>query len=299
MQPSLALCALLTTLAPASAVESAVFRFAPRAGRPFTETVTYELLEERPTNRMRMSLFVTNQWTIKSKRDSYVFVCKTESLIDGANARPWAHPIAEIYEGLEQSHFVSRKGEFLRTELNKNLAFEIRKRLPPELQRAAEQQLSKDRLLLNQRIRYMELVEPFIGRSIKEGDSWTREVTDNRYSDEEPVLRYTLYRFPVIARHSEKETTVKVLYFMTTDKKLLNQFDLVNAPDIYSPAAATFLDAARRDQPVDNLCVKQLLNAETMTVISEDRLRRQTLRTPKGLLIVTERTRHRYDPVGR
>ena len=299
MQPSLVLCALLAALAPASAVESAVFRFAPRTGRPFTETVTQEIIEEWPTNRLRRSLFVTNQWTIKSKRDSYVFVCKTEALIDGASARPWAHPIAAVYEGLEQSHFVSRKGEFLRTELNKNLAFEIRKRLPPELQSAAEQQVSKDRLLLNQKIRHMELVEPFIGRSIKQGDSWTREVTDNSRSAEEPVLRYTLYTCPAIARHSEKDTTVKVLYFMTTDKKLLNQLNLVNAYDIHSPEVATFLDAARRDQPVDNLFVKQLLNAETMTVISEDRLRRQTVRTPKGLLIVTERTRHRYDPVER
>lgn len=274
------------------------FRFSPKVGSQFTETIERERVEERnfpvPIRNARRSV-VVNDWSIRSKSGNYVYICATKSVLEEVNGKPSLNPVTKVYEGLEQTHVISRDGHWLRTTLNKDLVLEVKRRFPTNFNPFVEQDFSTEAFAEAERNMRSELVLPLVGRTIDRGTVWTRDTTDTKAGFRPDIQRYMLYVFPDIVQHRKKDTTVKFLYFMCTDKKMFDQYQLTQAPDINSPVVTQFLESIRAGEAVEKVCVKRLVNAETMTIISEDFIRQKVLQRSDGVWVSSETIRKRYD----
>jgi hypothetical protein len=276
--------------------EPVTLRFAPKVGSRFTETIRRETLEERsgpsPVRQTKRSSIV-NDWEIRQQDGNYLYVCTTRSFLEEGDGKQLLNQIR--YEGLEQTHVVSSNGQLLRTTLNRDLVVELKQQLRTNLNSVLAQTFTTEAFAARERKSRQELIVPLVGRTVKEGDKWTSEPGDKNPELLHGSEHYALYTVPAIARHGGGDTTVKFLYFMCTDKHHLEDFPLEEAKDIYSRIVTDFLDSIVSGKVLEKLCIKRLINAETMTLISEDKIQRTIFQTKVGLWIVTERTQCRYD----
>jgi hypothetical protein len=278
--------------APKDEPVSATFKFAPPVNTARVETRTVEVTDEfsgPPRREQRTRNVWTTESGVKRSASGLLFIDEVKSVTLEINDKPSTNPMHRVLTGTVRTNTIAANGEFVRSDVNRDFSKELRKVLPTNAWKAAEAELSAQKLEAIERNVWSEVVTPFVGRTVRQGEVWR---TTLKRPDLPELSVITM--FPAISR-SGSNTTVKIVSFGCSNEKLLKDYNLENATALFGSEGREFLGHLLTGKPLVKYGMQQVVDADTMTIIAFDQFKQMVGPAETGIRVTTERIQRRFD----
>ena len=271
---------------------SVTFAFAPAHGTKCTEDEVRTVQTYSPSGAVRPEMreeHSSEKWTIRRTENEVLFIKRITSFAAEINGEVFKSPAAPVLKGLITTNSISFEGKYLKSSFNKDIIGELRKRLP-RIPTGAGAGMNNDFLAATEKIRWEELTESLIGRTIQQKQSWEREIPwGGAYG------KIHVYEKVVMISPSGRRLLVSVLTIGSSDPTILQRFPLENASSLDAPVLHEFFGWVATGKPLAKLCIRRIIDANTMLPVFEEQVVQKVNFRNAQPVIVTESNRRRYD----
>lgn len=296
MKPLPFICAATFSMiiSPALIAQTATFKFAPPLDKVRIETETRNITTEYPGSKKSPELDQESSVTevrVFKQGDEFLWVALPKMISRVIDGKPFDNPMNKVLLTVVSTNVISSDGRMLRSMGNERIALEAKKVFSPEAYPDIEAKLNVKLLDEMAKTRWNDTIGSINGRTVKQGDVWKHDAGGDGAADSSKVHFRTA--FPSVV-NTPSNTVVTVVMFGCNDPKALEQQRLGEAKDLDSEAVKSFFSKKSAEPPGMKICLKRVLDANTMAMISEEEIQREVTETPRGNQIVTERTQRNY-----
>lgn len=271
---------------------TATFRFGPPDGTRCTEDEVKTVHTYSPygvvrpeVDEQRFSIL----WTVRNSGSHVSLTKEIKSFAHDINGRPFNNPAAPVLKGLITTDIISHAGNFQKSSSNKDVMAELKKNLPQPIPAHLEAAMKNTDSELLAKTRWDKFIEPLIGRTVRPGQFWERDIAFPGGAK--------MYAFEkiLIVSPSGSRLLVSMFTIGASDPKILQRFPLEKASSLDAPVVNEFLGWIATGVPLEKLCLRRILDANTMLPVFEEHIV-QTVRFRSAQpVIITERTKRRFD----
>ena len=279
-----------------SRAQTATFKFSPPLDKVRVERETRNITTEYPGKNSPTQLDEESSITEvrASKRgDEFLWVEQHKKISRMIDGKPFDNPMNKVLMAVAITNLISKDGRMVRSLGNERIVQEARKIFPPEAYPDMESQLNVRLLDEMAMSRWNDTYGSIIGRTVKQGDVW-RPRTEGDEGANSSIIHFKT-SFPSVVS-TPSNTVVTVLMFGCNDLKALDH-GLDEAQDLDSEAVKSFLDKGTAGAHGVRICLKRVLDANTMAMISEEEIQKEVNQSPQGRQTVFERTQRNYSYV--